>query len=151
MGFVHLHVHSQFSLLDGALTIEALAPAVKAIGQTGVALTDHTNLYGAVTFHKACKEQGLHPVFGAGLWVQPEGVGYKDPANELGGYHLIALIEDKAGYQNLNQLITRAIFDGIYYKPRIDLGAPAPPPRGPHLLDLGDARPGARALGSGRA
>ncbi|MBK9647852.1 MAG: DNA polymerase III subunit alpha [Deltaproteobacteria bacterium] len=121
MGFVHLHVHSQFSLLDGALTIEALAPAVKAIGQTGVALTDHTNLYGAVTFHKACKEQGLHPVFGAGLWVQPEGVGFKDPANELGGYHLIALIEDKTGYKNLNQLITRAIFDGIYYKPRIDL------------------------------
>ncbi|MCB9759160.1 MAG: DNA polymerase III subunit alpha [Alphaproteobacteria bacterium] len=121
MAFAHLHVHSQFSLLDGAIPIKKLAPAVAELGQPAVALTDHCNLYGAVTFDKSCKEAGVRPVFGAGLWVQPEGVAFEDPAGAFGGYHALFLIEDDAGYRNLSQLITTAIFDGIYYKPRVDL------------------------------
>ena len=121
MAFVHLQVHSQFSLLDGAIPLEDLAPAVAKLGQTAVALTDHCNLYGAITFDKACKEHHLHPVHGAGLWVQPEGVAYQDPAGLLGGYHLVVLVEDSVGYGNLSALITKAIFNGLYYKPRVDL------------------------------
>ncbi len=121
MAFVHLHVHSQFSLLDGAIPIKKLAPAAAALGQSAVALTDHCNLYGAVTFHQSCKAAGVHPVIGAGLWVQPEGVDYRDPRRAHGGYHLVCLVEDQRGYQNLCRLITDAIFDGMYYKPRVDL------------------------------
>ena len=119
--FAHLHVHSQFSLLDGAIPIKKLAPAVAALGQSAVALTDHCNLYGAVPFHKSCKAAGVHPVFGSGLWVQEEGVDFKDPEGQFGGYHILLLIENDAGYENLCKLITKAIFDGMYYKPRVDL------------------------------
>ncbi len=121
MAFVHLHVHSQYSLLDGAIPIKALAPAAAALGQRAVALTDHCNLYGAVSFHKSCKDAGVHPIIGAGLWVQPEGVAYADPRRGSGGYHLVCLVEDQQGYQNLCRLVTDAIFDGMYYKPRVDL------------------------------
>jgi DNA polymerase-3 subunit alpha len=121
MAFAHLHVHTQFSILDGAIPVKKLAPAAAALGQAAVAVTDHCNLYGAVQFDKSCKEAGIHPVFGSGLWWQPEGLGFKDPREALGAWHLIALIEDAAGYRNLCHLITRAIFDGMFYKPRIDL------------------------------
>ena len=121
MPYAHLHVHSQFSLLDGAIPIKRLAPAAADLGQSAVALTDHCNLYGAVTFHKSCKSAGVHPVIGAGLWVQPEGVAYQDPRRSQGGYHLVCLVEDRRGYENLCKLITDAIFDGMYYKPRVDL------------------------------
>ena len=121
MAFAHLHVHSQFSLLDGAIPIKKLAPAVAELGQKAVALTDHCNLYGAVPFHKSCKSAGVHPVFGSGLWVQEEGVDFKDPEGQFGGYHMLLLIENDAGYKNLCKLITEAIFDGMYYKPRVDL------------------------------
>ncbi|MCP4807535.1 MAG: DNA polymerase III subunit alpha [Proteobacteria bacterium] len=121
MGFAHLHVHSQFSLLDGAIPIKKLAPRAAELGQSSVALTDHCNLYGAVQFHKSCKGAGVHPVFGSGLWVQPDGQSVKDPAGQLGGYHLVCLIENQVGYKNLCALITEAIFDGMFYKPRVDL------------------------------
>jgi len=121
MAFAHLHVHSQFSILDGAIPVKKLAGSVAKLGQTSVALTDHCNLYGAVAFDKSCKGEGIHPVFGSGLWWQPEGLDFEDPREGLGGHHLIALIKDKAGYRNLCHLITRAIFDGMHYKPRVDL------------------------------
>jgi len=121
MAFAHLHVHSQYSLLDGAIQLKKLAPAASELGLSALALTDHCNLYGAVQFHKSCKEARVHPVFGAGLWVQHEGVATRDPAQAMGGYHLIALIENEAGYANLCALVTDAIFDGMYYKPRVDL------------------------------
>ena len=121
MAFVHLHVHSQYSLLDGAIRLGALAPAAASLGQRAVALTDHCNLYGAVTFHKSCQGAGVHPVIGAGLWVQPEGVAFRDPRRAAGGYHLVCLVEDQRGYENLCKLVTDAIFEGMYYKPRVDL------------------------------
>jgi DNA polymerase III subunit alpha len=121
MAFVHLHVHSQFSLLDGAIPLKKLAPAAAALGQPAIALTDHCNLYGAVQFHKSCKDAGIKAILGSGLWVQPEGQAKKDPLGQKGGYHLVALVENDVGYKNLSKLITSAIFDGMYYKPRIDL------------------------------
>lgn len=121
MAFAHLHVHSQFSLLDGAIPIKKLAPAADALGLNAVALTDHCNLYGAVPFHKSTKGTGVHPVFGSGIWIQEEGQDYQDPQGQLGGYHLLLLIKDEHGYKNLCKLITDAIFDGMFYKPRVGL------------------------------
>ncbi|MBA2319568.1 MAG: PHP domain-containing protein, partial [Deltaproteobacteria bacterium] len=120
MAFVHLHVHSQYSLLDGTADVGQLAKAAVQAGFTDLALTDTANLYGAVSFAKACKAAGLHPIIGAELHVQPEGVAFDDNRREHGGYQLIALVEDDIGYYNLCQLITAGIFEGMKYKPRID-------------------------------
>ncbi len=121
MSFVHLHVHSQFSILDGTATVKALAQRAAELGMPALALTDVSNLYGAVQFHKACKDAGVKPVLGAELHVQGEGVDHEDPYREEGGYQLIVLVENEAGYHNLCRLVTRAIFDGMHYKPRIAL------------------------------
>jgi DNA polymerase-3 subunit alpha len=121
MGFVHLHVHSQFSLLDGTMDVEDIANLAKKAGQTAVALTDTCNLYGAVPFYKACKGAGVQAILAAELHVQPEGVSYEDGEREQGGYQLVALVEDEVGYRNLCHLVTEAIFHGTQYKPRVDL------------------------------
>jgi DNA polymerase-3 subunit alpha len=121
MGFVHLHVHSQYSLLDGTMDPTDLAAAASRLGFGAVALTDTANLFGAVAFFKACKDKKISPILGAVLHVQPEGLAYEDPEKERGGYHLVALVEDDVGYQNLCALVTEGIFSGLYYKPRIDL------------------------------
>jgi DNA polymerase-3 subunit alpha len=120
MAFVHLHVHSQFSILDGTATVDALVAAAKARGFTHLALTDTANLYGAVAFYKACKAQKIAPIIGAELHLQPEGMAYEDPHREEGGAQLIVLVEDATGYQNLCRLVTDGIFEGMSYKPRID-------------------------------
>jgi DNA polymerase-3 subunit alpha len=85
-----------------------------------LALTDTCNLYGAVDFYKNCKDKGVHPVFGAELWVDPRGIGLREGGLDA-AYQLVLLVEDQAGYENLCAIVTRAIFDGIYYRPRIDL------------------------------
>src|SRR5688572_27692415 len=121
MAFVHLHVHSQFSILDGTATVDALAKRAAKLEMGSLALTDTANLYGAVAFSKACKKEKVHAIHGAELHVQPEGLAFADPAREEGGYQLVALIENHAGYQNLCRLVTAGIFDGMAYKPRVDL------------------------------
>jgi len=121
MAFVHLHTHSQFSILDGTATVKALTKAAAKLGMPALALTDSGNMYGAVAFYKACKDAGIKAVLGAELFVQPEGIDFKDPAGIEGGYQLIALVENDTGYTNLCRLITGAIFDGLQYKPRVDL------------------------------
>jgi DNA polymerase-3 subunit alpha len=121
MSYVHLHVHSQFSILDGTATVDALVERAAALGMPALALTDTANLYGAVAFAKACKAAGIRPVFGAELHVQPEGIAVADPAREEGGYQIVALVENAQGYTNLCRLVTAGIFDGMAYKPRIDL------------------------------
>ena len=123
MSFVHLHVHSRYSLLDGTLSPEDIAGLVAARGMSAVALTDTVNLFGAVPFYKACKKAGVRPILGAELHVQPEGVAHEDPRREHGGYQLLALVEDEVGYANLCALITDAIYDGMSFKPRTDLAA----------------------------
>ncbi len=119
MAFAHLHAHSQFTLLNGVPSPKDLAKAAKARGMDAAALTDTCNLYGAVTFYKACKDAGVHPVFGAEIWVDPRGIAVREGL--AGSFQVVLLVEDDVGYKNLCALITRAIFDGIHYRPRIDL------------------------------
>jgi DNA polymerase III subunit alpha len=121
VSFVHLHVHSQFSLLDGTASPAAIARRAADLGMPAVALTDTSNLYGGVAFYKACKDAKVRPILGCELTIQPEGIGFRDPERDRGGYQAILLVEDARGYGNLCALITRAIFDGLYYRPRIDL------------------------------
>jgi DNA polymerase-3 subunit alpha len=123
MAFVHLHVHSQFSILDGTATVEQLAKRAAELGMKALALTDTGNLYGAVAFTKECKKVGVKPIIGAELHVQPEGLEYTDPYKEEGGYQLGVLVADKTGYRNLCQLVTKGIFSGMSFKPRVDLAA----------------------------
>jgi DNA polymerase-3 subunit alpha len=119
MSFAHLHVHSQFTLLNGVPSPKDLTKAAKRLGMESLALTDTCNLYGAVTFYKACKDVGIHPVFGAELWLDPRGIAAREGL--AGSYQVVLLVEDDTGYKNLCALITRAIFDGIHFRPRIDL------------------------------
>ncbi len=120
MAFAHLHVHSQMSLLNGVASPKDLAKAAKGAGFEALALTDTCNLYGSVAFYKACKDVGLRPVYGAEIWVDPLGIGHRESRLEE-AFQLVLLVEDHRGYQNLCELVTRAIFDGIHYRPRIDL------------------------------
>ncbi len=121
MAFAHLHVHSQYTLLDGAVSPKAVVAKAAKLGQPAIALTDRCNLYGAVEFFGAAKGKGVHPVIGAEITVQPEGISYKDPKGLLGGWSLVLLVQDDTGYRNLCHLITRAIFDGMHFRPRVDL------------------------------
>ena len=121
MGFVHLHNRSQYSILDGAMRPGELVDRATELNMGAIALTDTCNLYGAVEFYKEAKEKGIHPVFGAELWVWPEGIDQFDDRTPDGGWNLVLLIESPEGYKNLCALVTNAIFDGMHYRPRIDL------------------------------
>ncbi len=116
--FVHLHLHSQYSLLDGAIKFEDLFPLAKEFGMEAVALTDHGNLFGAYDFYKKAKESGIKPIIGCELYVTPK----INPDNPSEGktHHLTVLSMNWAGYQNLSRLVTRAYFHGFYRRPRVD-------------------------------
>ena len=100
---------------------EVIAAKAVELGMNAVALTDTSNMFGAVAFHKACTDAGIKPILGAELTVQPEGIEYEDPRGIDGGYQIIALVRNDLGYKNLSELVTRGIFEGMSYKPRIDL------------------------------
>lgn len=120
MAFAHLHVHSQFSVLNGVAAPKKLAGAAAKLGMTAIALTDTANLYGAVEWMKACKENKLHGVIGAELWVDPRGIATREGG--LGSaFNVVLLVENEVGYRNLCSLLTTAIFEGIYHRPRVDL------------------------------
>src|SRR5262249_39070595 len=120
--FVHLHVHSEYSLLDGAAQLEKLVAKAKELKFPGIALTDHGNLFGAIDFYQAAGKAGIKPIVGCELYVAPRG--RKDRGGEDGGYeganHLTVLVRDLAGYKNLIKLVSRAYLEGFYYKPRVD-------------------------------
>ena len=118
--FVHLHVHSEYSLLDGACKLGELAARAKELGQTAVAVTDHGVMYGAVDFYKAAKKAGVKPIIGCEVYVAPRGRYDKDPVKDKRPYHLVLLCEDNTGYQNLSWLVSRGFTEGFYGKPRID-------------------------------
>ena len=121
MPFVHLHVHSHFSVLDGTASPELLVQRAADLSMSAIALTDTVSLYGAVAFQKACKDAGIRPIIGAEIHVQPQGLGHTDPLKEEGGYQLVVLVENACGYRHLCHLLTRSIFDGMCFKPRVDL------------------------------
>ena len=118
--FVHLHVHSVYSLLDGACRIPEMMEHVKAMGQTAIALTDHGNLYAAVSFYRAAKKVGLHPIIGCEVYVASRTRFDRVQALDRKRYHLVLLCENQTGYRNLVKLVSQACLEGFYQKPRVD-------------------------------
>ncbi|KUK84079.1 MAG: DNA polymerase III catalytic subunit, DnaE type [Microgenomates bacterium 39_6] len=118
--FVHLHVHSDYSLLDGLAKVKEIGPKVKEMGMKAVALTDHGVMYGAIKFYNSCRHEGIKPIIGCEMYLVPsmkERVG----GPNLTPHHLVLLAKNFTGYQNLMELVTKAHLEGFYYKPRIDL------------------------------
>jgi len=123
MAFVHLHVHTEFSLLDGACRIKGLVKRVKQLGQTAAAITDHGVMYGVIDFYRACKEEGIRPIIGCEVYVAPRGRAHTDKVHEYDAEsrHLILLCKNETGYRNLCKLVSTAFIDGFYIKPRVDM------------------------------
>lgn len=121
MAFAHLHVHTEYSLLDGACRMERLLDAAKEMGQTAVAITDHGCMYGVVEFYKAAKKRGIQPILGCEVYVARRT--RFDKVHELDGEnrHLVLLCENETGYHNLLALVSKAWVEGFYSKPRVDL------------------------------
>lgn len=119
--FVHLHVHSEYSLLDGACRIKELVARVKELGQTACAVTDHGNMFAAVEFYNECLAQGIKPVIGCEVYVAPRTRFDKIPKIDASPYHLVLLCENNTGYQNLIKLVSKAYIEGFYSRPRIDV------------------------------
>ncbi|MEG2367861.1 MAG: DNA polymerase III subunit alpha [Oscillospiraceae bacterium] len=120
MPFTHLHVHSEFSLLDGACRIEAMSEYAKSLGQTALAITDHGVMYGAVAFYKAAKKAGIKPIIGCEVYVAPKSRTGREYGSDSGYSHLILLCKNEIGYHNLCFLVSSAFTEGFYVKPRID-------------------------------
>ncbi len=118
--FTHLHVHTQFSLLDGAARIRDLVSRAKAMGQTSLAITDHGVMYGVVDFYKACKKEGVKPIIGMETYVAPRSMTDREGSQDREYAHLILLCKNETGYQNLMALSSEAFLHGFYYRPRID-------------------------------
>ncbi len=120
MDFVHLHLHSEYSLLDGACRIEELCAAVKEQGQAAVAVTDHGVMYGAVDFYKAAKKAGIKPIIGCEVYVAPKSRFDKEKGTGNKYNHLVLLCENEQGYKNLIKLVSLSFTEGFYSKPRVD-------------------------------
>ncbi len=121
--FVHLHLHTEYSLLDGGNRVDRLVDRVAELGMNAVAITDHGNIFGAVTFYQTCREKGVKPILGCEAYVTPPGKPRTDrtySGGGEGGYHLVLLCENNAGWQNMLVLASEAYLTGFYYKPRID-------------------------------
>ena len=118
--FVHLHVHSEFSLLDGANRIKDLPVRAKELGMNAIAVTDHGAMFGTIDFYKACKANGVKPIIGCEVYVAPRTRFDKEPNIDNKYYHLILLAKNNEGYKNLAKLVSLGYVDGYYYKPRID-------------------------------
>ena len=117
--FTHLHVHTEFSLLDGLSRIEPLVRRAKEQGMNSLAITDHGGLYGAIDFYKTAKSVGIKPIIGCEIYVAPGSRHDKRP-EEKSPYHLTVLAKNLSGYQNLVKLVTDSNLEGFYYKPRVD-------------------------------
>ncbi len=121
MGFTHLHVHSEYSLLDGACRLAGMMDRVKEIGQTAIALTDHGVMFGCIDFYKAAKAAGVKPIIGCEVYVARRGMEDRIHGIDNESYHLVLLCENETGYQNLCLLVSEAYERGFYGKPRVDL------------------------------
>ena len=118
--FVHLHIHSEFSLLDGANRIKDIPVIAKELGMDSIAITDHGAMFGVIDFYKACKANGVKPIIGCEVYVAPRTRHDKDPKLDSKYNHLILLAKDMQGYRNLSKLVSLSYTEGFYYKPRID-------------------------------
>ena len=120
MSFAHLHLHTEYSLLDGACRIEQAVKQAKDLGQTAVAITDHGVMYGVVDFYKAAKKEGIKPIIGCECYVASRSRLNKVHGLDSERYHLILLCKNNEGYQNLISMVSQSWIDGFYTKPRID-------------------------------
>lgn len=120
MSFVHLHVHSEYSLLDGSCRVKKLPQMAKELGMNSIALTDHGVMFGVIDFYKACKSEGIKPLIGCEIYVAPRDLHLKEGKQDAANYHLILLAKNNEGYKNLMKIDSMAYVDGFYYKPRID-------------------------------
>lgn len=118
--FVHCHLHTEYSLLDGAGRIEPLMRAAAGMGMPAIAITDHGTMYGAIEFYLQARQHGLTPILGIEAYVAPRSHTGRDPKLDVNPYHLVLLATDLEGYRNLIRLTTIAHLDGFYYKPRVD-------------------------------
>lgn len=121
MDFVHLHMHTEYSLLDGANKIKELPTRAKELGMNALAITDHGVMFGVVDFYKECKKVGIKPIIGVEIYVAPRTRFDKEPNIDNKYSHLILLAKNETGYRNLTKLVSTGFTEGFYYKPRIDL------------------------------
>lgn len=122
MAFTHLHVHTEYSLLDGSNKIKEYVKRVKELGMDSAAITDHGVMYGVIDFYKACKAEGINPVLGCEVYVAPNSRFDKElTGGEDRYYHLVLLAENNKGYENLMKIVSRGFTEGYYYKPRVDM------------------------------
>ncbi len=121
MAFTHLHVHTEYSLLDGSSKIRELAARAKELGMDSLAITDHGVMYGVIDFYRACREEGIKPIIGCEIYVSPGSRFDRETVNgEDRYYHLVLLAENNQGYQNLMKIVSKGFVEGFYYKPRVD-------------------------------
>lgn len=118
--FCHLHVHTEYSLLDGFSRLKWLIPKVKELGMSSCAITDHGSMFGVIDFYKACKKEGIKPIIGCEVYVAARKYTDKDPMLDKRSSHLILLAENNEGYKNLIKIVSDSYVDGFYYKPRTD-------------------------------
>ena len=118
--FTHLHLHTEYSLLDGACRIKELIRRAKELNMDSLAITDHGSMYGVVEFYKQAKKEGIKPILGFEAYISPRRLTDKDPQKDKNQYHLVLLAEDMEGWQNIIKLCSIGFVDGYYYKPRID-------------------------------
>jgi DNA polymerase-3 subunit alpha len=118
--FTHLHVHTEFSLLDGLSRVNQLVARAKELHMDALAITDHGGMYAAIDFYTRCKEAGIKPLIGAEFYIGPRGMHQKESKLDQSPYHLVLLAADRTGYRNLLYLTSQAHLEGFYYKPRVD-------------------------------
>ena len=121
MSFVHLHVHSEYSLLDGACRIDGMMDRVKELGQSAIAITDHGVMYGCIDFYKAAKAAGIKPIIGCEVYVARRNMSDRVHGIDNDPYHLVLLCKNRQGYENLCRMVSEAFVEGFYGKPRVDL------------------------------
>ena len=121
MSFTHLHVHTEYSLLDGSSKIRELAARVKELGMDSIAITDHGVMYGVIDFYKAALAEGIKPIIGCEIYVAPGSrFDRENTKGEDRYYHMVLLAENNTGYHNLMKIVSRGFTEGFYYKPRVD-------------------------------
>ena len=121
MKFTHLHVHTEYSLLDGSGKIKEMVHRAKELGMDSLAITDHGVMYGAIDFYRACKAEGIRPVLGCEVYVSPGSRFDKEAGvSDERYYHLVLLAENDTGYHNLMKIVSKGFTEGFYYKPRVD-------------------------------
>ncbi len=118
--FAHLHVHTEFSLLDGSARIKNLIDSAAEKGFEEIAITDHGVMFGVIDFYKAAKEKGIKPIIGCEVYVAPRTMHDREPSKDQNQYHLVLLAENQKGYSNLVHMVSEAFIEGFYYKPRVD-------------------------------